>query len=330
LIRCGLLLLTLVLMHEGEVATFGQSLDDLRDELSKSLQDAQYAAGFGGLIILSDELELSGAHYEINDGDANLSNTELVSLALPFQKRFHPWGDEAVTQLYTEGVLGYARASQNANDIYSGVIPGLETSVDANWKTYGGLIGVGPEFRIIEGLSIAPILNGGIAYIKNDADYGGPGASTSAQLLDGLAFNWDGWTASGGGALRADWVKPLGRNYELEVVGRYDIRWVQTFDADNSAQEFSTRYQMITLRADVVGPTGWAPFHRTLYWRALTGYRHFFEGSLFDVHDIVLAGGGFEYDVDGILPIGKRLGVRGGVIFGEDITGYTVGLAVAF
>lgn len=328
--RIRFVLLAAFVMLAATVPMFGQTIDDLRDELSKSLHDAQYAAGFAGMIILADELELSGAHYEINDGDANLSNTELRSLALPFQKPFYPWGKDAFTSIYTEGVLGYASNSRQAKDIYSGLAPGLETSVDSDYKTYGGLIGIGPQFKILEGLRVAPILNGGVAYIDNSTDYGGPGAAATAQLLDGIAFNWNGWTVSGGGALRADWVKPLGKDYELELVGRYDIRWVQTFDADDSAQEFSTRYQMITLRADVVGPTGLTPFDRALYWRATTGYRHFFEGSLFDVHDIILVGGGLEYDIVGVLPIGKRLKLSGGLIFGEDITGYTFGVGVAF
>ena len=56
---------------------------------------------------------------------------------------------------------------------------------------------------------------------------------------------------------------------------------------------------------------------------------HSFEGSLFDVHDVVLLGGGLERDIADILPIRQRLAVRGDVILGENITGYAVVLGVA-
>ena len=310
--------------------TYAQTLDDVREQLREGLQNSQFAAVFAGLIVVSDELELSGARYEIDDGDDNLSNTELRVFSLPFRKRFDPW-KEARTRIYVEGVLGYGKSSQSAGDIYFGMIPGLETSVDADWTTFGGLVGVGPEFKAMEGrLTIAPILNGGAAYIKSDADYGGPGAVASAAIFDRLAFNWDGWTSEGGGALRIDWVQPFWKVYELEMVGRYDIRWTQTFDTDSSAQDFSSRFQLLTLHSAVVGPTGVALWNRTLYWRALAGYRHFFEDSLFDVHDIVLLGAGLEYDITDVLPFRTRLAVKGGVILGEDISGYTVGLGLSF
>jgi len=328
-ILTGAPILALVLWLCGLGETFGQTLDDVRDQLRQSLGDVQFAASFAGLIAFSDELELSGARYELDDGDGNLSDTKLSTLALPFRKRFHPWGD-AVTSIYAEGVVGYASTDRQANDLYSGAIPAAQTSVDSDSKTYGGLLGVGPEFRVIKGVRVASILNVGVAYIENDADYGGPGAQLSSQLLDGLAFNWDAWTVSGGGALRADWLQALGRGCELEVVCRYDLRWTQTFATDDEAQEFSSRLQLITLRADVVGPTGLTPFERMLYWRVLSGYRHFFEGGLSNVHDMVLLGGGIEYDIAGILPLGSRVSVRGGVIVGDKISGYTVGAGLSF
>ena len=310
--------------------TYAQTLDDLREQLREDLQNSQFAAAFAGLIVVSDELELSGARYKIDDGDDNLSNTELRVLSLPFHKRFDPW-EETRTRIYMEGVLGYGESSQSAGDIYSGMIPGLETSVASDLTTFGGLVGVGLEFKVIEErLTVAPILNGGAAYIKSDANYRGPGAAASAAILDGLAFNWDGWTAEGGGALRVDWVQPLGKMYELEIVGRYDIRWTQTFDMDSSAQEFSSRFQLLTLHSDVVGPTGVTLWNQTLYWRAQAGYRHFFEGNLFDVHDIVLLGAGLEYDLMDILPVKTRLAVKGGVILGENVSGYTAGLGLSF
>ena len=99
--------------------TYAQTLDDVREQLREGLQNSQFAAAFAGLIVVSDELELSGASYKIDDGDDNLSNTELKAISLPFRKRFDPW-EETRTKIYAEGVLGYGKSSQSASDIYSG------------------------------------------------------------------------------------------------------------------------------------------------------------------------------------------------------------------
>ena len=327
--RIGAVAFVIALAGAGE-QSFGQSLGELRSGVRQFLSDSRFAASFSGLVALSDEFELSGATYQIG-GPARTDNsdTELSTLALPFRQRFHPWEDAAIS-IYSEGVLGYAQAHERWNDIYGGLLPGLATSLNTDWTTYGGLFGVGPEFRVSDQFRIAPILNVGVARIENHADYGGPGAASSAALFDGLAFNWNGWTVSRGGAARAEWDHPLGKDYELQVVGRYDLRWTQTFATDDRAQEFSDRLQLATLRADVVGPTGLKPFGRTLDWRTLAGYRHFIEGNIYDVRDVVLLGCGLEYDVQGTLPLVSRVSVKGGVILGQNISGYTLGACFSF
>ncbi len=307
----------------------GQILSDVRDQVRESLQNAHYAENSATLIAISEELELSGASYEIDDGDENLSNTKLKALSLPFRTTLFPWKESEVG-IYVEGVVGYGKASQNVSDIYAGAAPGFETSVDGDWTTYGGLIGFGPEFTVHDEFRIAPIVNAGIAYIESDAEYAGPGAETSAAMFDGLAFNWDAWTASGGLALRLDWTHSLGKGYSVEIVSRYDLRWTQTIEHDDPAQEFTSRYQLFTLRSDIVGPTGLAILERTLYWRILAGYRAFMEGDLYGANHIVLLGSGLEYDINEILPIGSVLTVKGGVLIGADITGYTVGIGMTF
>jgi hypothetical protein len=158
-------------------------------------------------------------------------------------------------------------------------------------------------------------VNVGMARIENDANYGGPGATVSARVLDGIAFNWSALTVSGGGAVRVDWIRPLGKDYQFAVVGRYDVRWTETVDTDDRAQEFSSWLQLLTLRADVLGPTGLRLFAHSLSWRALVAYRRFIEGSLEGVvRDIVLFGGGLELDVTGSVPLVRAVSFNGGVI----------------
>jgi hypothetical protein len=168
-----------------------------------------------------------------------------------------------------------------------------------------------------------------VARIESDADYGGPGAGFTAALADGLAFNWEGTTLTSGGAARLDWVPSVGEHYDVEVVGRYDLRWTRTVDADDSAQEFSSRCQLLTLRADVVGSTDLRPFGHRLGWRAIAGYRRFLEGDLFDVRGLVQLGGALELDVGESLPACRTLSLNAGLVLGEDVTGWSLGIGAS-
>jgi len=311
------------------IQTFGQNIDDIRNKVQEDLSNSHFAVGFSELIIMADEMELSGAHYELDDSTDNTSNTKIRIVVLPFHLQFYPWND-ARTGIYIEGVGGYGEASQSATDIYSGRHPNLETSADMDWATLGGLIGIGPEFIITDELKLALIIHGGLAYIRSETDYKGVGASTSQEILDGMVFNWSGWTASWGGAMRFKWCHSLGRDYELKVVGRYDIRWTDTIDSDNYIQEFSSRIQPITLRTDLVRPTGLTIFNRRLYWRAFAGYRYFLDGSLFGTRQTILLGGGLEYDISDIIPMVSRLNTRFGVTLGDNISGYAIGVGLSF
>lgn len=302
----------------------GQGLGPIREELSRSLADNHFAAAFAGLVLLSDELELSTARFDVdNDFD-----TEFMTLALPFHHTLHPWGEEA-PGLYVEGVLGYARAKEGTDDVYSGALPGSETKVDAKWTTYGGLVGLGPEFAPCPELTVAAILNVGLARIESDADYSGPGAAFTAALLDGIAFNWDGLVLSGGGATRLDWTRPIGASRQLELIGRYDLRWAKTVDTDDAAQRFSNRIQLVTLRGDVTGATGLHPFGLPLGWRTIAGYRYFAEGSLFDARHLVELGGSLELGMGEQMKLVQRLSLNVGVFLGEDLRGLSLGISAS-
>lgn len=325
LARKRLALLALTFLNCFILSARAQTIDDIRQGLRDSLRQAQFAGGFAGLIAASDELELSGATYWVDSS----ADPKLSTISLPYRHTFHPCS-KGWPGLYFEGALGYASAKESVNDIFGGALPGLDASVKSESTTYGGLVGLGPEFQLKERLSLAVIANGGMAHLENDADYGGPGAGVAAALLDGLALNWKASTLSGGGALRMDWLQDLGRGCELELVARYDLRWTKTFDTTDVAEEFTTRMQVLTLRADVTGPTGWSVHDNLVKWRSTLGYRYFAEGSLYDVRHIALVGGSLELDTDGILPLGPTTSLSAGLIVGPDVIGYTLGLGVSF
>ena len=245
MLRIGPVLLALLACARPGLA---QTEDDLRAAISDALRKINFASNFTGLVAIADELELSTATLDFDDE----SGTEVKNTGLPFNTVLAAFG-ESPTKLYLEGVIGYARLTGSIADIWGDSLPGAETRIDAKYRTYSLYFGAGPSFRLAEGLTLAPILNVGLARLESEATYSGPGADFTAELLDGIAFNWDSYVWSAGGALRVDWEKPLGGGHNLSLIGRYDLRWFGSFDEDDPAQEVSDRAQLVTLRADVVG-----------------------------------------------------------------------------
>lgn len=298
-----------------------QTIDDIRDALRQSAEDTHFAKGLVGLVTASDELELSGGLIDLDDENG----TEISIFSIPFQRTVPI--SKSGPRLYFEGAFGYSNTKQHAGDIYDGLDPMIATAVDTEWITFGGLAGAGVEFDVAEEVTLAPIVNVGVAYIENQTDYSGPGAAITAAISDGIIFNWDAIAVSGGVALRAEWDHTIREGYELSVVGRYDLRWTESVETDDPAQEFSTRSQLATLRADVTGPTGVQLFQRDLNWRTTLGYRHFIEGDLFDIKDYASIGGALE------MPhtvLDSTLSLSAAIIVGEDLIGYSVGLGLSF
>ena len=311
----------LIVFLAGGTAT-AQSLDDIRDVIRQSLRDSHAAKSFAGLVVLSEELELSGARLDFDDA----GNTEMWALTLPIHESFDLGAGRP--GFYLEGSLGYVETTQYALDVWEGTLPGFETRVDSEWRTYGGLIGTGLEFQVANNLTFTPIVDVGIARIENDTDYSGPGAAATAALADGIVFNYDLWTWTAGPAGRIAWQKPLGDGIRLEVVSRYDIRWVGSLDEDDDAQEFTTRSQIGTVRADLTGPTGLQPFGGDLRWRATGAVRQFFEGDLWDSESIVQVGGALELEAD--LPIGRAIGIEAAAVIGDNVNGWILGMSLVF
>ncbi|MBL8735521.1 MAG: hypothetical protein JNL12_03770 [Planctomycetes bacterium] len=303
-----------------------QDLQAIRNQLRDDLSASNFTQSLLGLVVFADELELGSATYQIDDD----VSTDVKTYALPFHTTSDLWGGER-PRLYLEGALGYAVSRQGTDDLYGGLLPGLETSIDTKWRTYGGLLGVGLQFRPRPDLTVAPMLHLALSRIENETTFAGPGAATTAALTNGIAFNWDAWTIGYGGGVRADWQRPLGERHRLEVVGRYDLRWTDTFDADDSAQEFLDRTQTLTVRGDLIGPAGFDLFDKPVEWQLTSAYRAFLEGDLFGVDAYAQVGASLlVWTGDKSLPGTSGFAVGGSFLFGEDLTGWALGVRLLF
>ncbi|MBL8755118.1 MAG: hypothetical protein JNK15_17575 [Planctomycetes bacterium] len=302
---------------------WAQSLESLRQQLRTDLRQAHFAQTMLGLVLLADELELSGASYEID----NATNTELQTVSMPFHSR---QSDGDGPRLYYEGTLGFAQAKERVDDIYQGTSPGNEAAITTRWRTYGVLGGLGVELPVAAEWTATPIVDVGVGRIENDTDYAGPGSAAIRALADGIAFNWDALAATGGLAGRVDWRHTIDDERRLDVIARYDIRWTDTFDADDSAQEFTARSQLFTLHGDLTGPTGMLVQEKPVQWQASAAFRAFPEGDLFGVDHYVQFGGALLVPTGDRIPYGSGLAFSAAVMLGEDFFGWTIGGRLMF
>ncbi len=302
-----------------------QSIEVLRQQLREDLSSVHFAQSLIGLVTLSDELELSGARYSLDDS----TDTDLTVFALPFHSRKPVFGDDA-PRLHFEGSIGYGEAREALADIWGGALPGGETAVSAKWRSYGFLVGTGLEFAVAEQLHVTPLVDVGLSRIENDARYTGPGAAVTAALFDGIALNWSGLAAIYGTGLRTDWHHALSPRHRLDLVGRYDLRWTDMIESDDAAQDFTARSQMVTLRGDLTGPTPWRAWQQPIQWQLNTAFRGFPEQSLFGVREYVEFGGTLLFGTGDALPYGKGFAFSAAAILGEDLHGWTIGGKLLF
>ncbi|MEM9380805.1 MAG: hypothetical protein AAGB93_12705 [Planctomycetota bacterium] len=300
-----------------------QSIQDLRNQLRSELTQDQFGGSIVTLILLSNELELSGINYELDDE----VGTEINALVLPFNYTFRPFEDQR-TGLYTEGVIGTSTMDQSGPDLFNGDAPGIETAFNTEWRTFGGLLGVGPERQLSEEVSVAAIGQLGLSYLENRAIYEGPGAELSSQLFDGLLFNWDAWAVTYGVAARLRWHRALGSGRSIEFTGRYDVRWTDAFEVEEEIHDFLTKSELTTFRLQYRALTGLRMGRYPIGWRTHAGISWVLASETADPFGLIEVGGGLDLLTQRDLPYVDGLTAGGAVFLGDGVAGWTVGVGI--
>ena len=301
-----------------------QTLEDARERLSDQLRSIEFAESLTGLVDLSDSMALNGGRFSLDDG----LDTKIRALVFPFRAVLT--GPAGLRPgLYVEGAVGYARATQRVDDIFQGILPGFETSVESTTSTWGGLAGIGARFRLRDGLTFTPALDFGAAHLQNRSELDGPLAEELAALLDGIAFNWDATVGLVALATQVDWTRTLGDDYEVRLQARHDTRRVFVVESDDRAQDFNSVHHLATLRADLEGPTPFQFFGLPVGWQTTAGYQHFFGLELFDGDGYGTLGAGLRLHTGKALPL-KALIIQSSIQRGRNVTGFRVGVGARF
>ena len=226
--------------------------------------------------------------------------------------------------LYLEGTLGYARYDPTFITSNGQV----ERSVAAKWDAYSATGGIGWDFPVTEGLVFRPIFN--LSYGRVESNVSVTGQTETGAELDFLQNGQ--LNAYGiGGSLVLDYERYRPGN-EIDVELRYTNIYLQSFGGTSTAVQGSADSQSLSLWARWRAPTGGTMLERPL--RYVLEFAHTtFIGDLDGVlgfNYLSSVGAGLELDSSayGISVTRTRLMARYKV--GENVRGWSVGLAVSF
>ncbi|CAM3679549.1 Autotransporter domain-containing protein [Bordetella tumulicola] len=228
--------------------------------------------------------------------------------------------------IYLEGVLAASRydptfiATQGAEN----------RRIPAKWNSLSATGGIGWDFKLTDELKLRPIFNFALGNVTSDLRaaswYVGRKTDQDVAFLDRGSLNAYGL----GGSLMLDWehYRP---GYEVDVELRYsDIR-LQSFDS-SAAVKGKAAARSANLWARYRAPTGITLLQRPLRYVLELTHTEFLgdQRGVLGFDRLTAIGAGLELDSSAYNVVVTRTRLVGRYVFGTNVSGFSVGLAVSF
>lgn len=296
-----------------------QSLTELRDLLRQDLQAAGYAGFLGTTLHFATEGQLSLGTLDVDDG------TEITSFVVPWQREYLPMADWPRLRVALTG--GYAKLRTGTADLWAGTLPGLETSVSTRYEAYALEGGLGPVLPLPFGLAVVPEARLGVAWLDNEALYGGPGAAVTASLVDGILFDWQEPFGTLGGGCAVEHRDLRFGSLCCTASLRWDWRQTEVLGAADAALEGRNEQSWWT--ANVVAEAATAS--PAVVWQATAAVRRFERSAeyLLGFRDLAEVGAALVVRRTGWSAL-AALRLHAAVQFGPDVQGWSCGLGMTF
>ncbi|MEN4918990.1 hypothetical protein ABE485_09975 [Achromobacter spanius] len=228
--------------------------------------------------------------------------------------------------IYLEGVLAGSRydptfiATQGAE----------QRKIPTKWNSVSATGGIGWDFKLTDELKLRPIFNFALGNVTSDLRaaswYVGQVTGRDIDFLDRGSLNAYGL----GGSIMLDYehYRP---GYEVDVELRYsDIR-LKSFDS-SAAVQGNAIAQSANLWARYRAPTGITMLDRPLRYVLELTHSEFLgdQKGILGFDRLTSVGAGLELDSSAYDMIITRTRVVGRYVFGNNVRGFSVGLAVSF
>ncbi|MFO1038857.1 MAG: hypothetical protein U1E45_18610 [Geminicoccaceae bacterium] len=305
---------------------------DLTAQLRSALESAARSGDQGGvfqaLSVFGATPGISTALYDA-DSDTPGARQKLRTAKLPLSHDFSPLAFGV--RPYAELTLGYAHVDDR-RDFDTGV---GTTRIDANFNDYSALAGLGATIPVLPDLlpevRLRPILLAGYSRLEGDANVEGPFAAEIDEAARGLITDMHIDTLLLGGAIEAAATFRPTATIEIGAEVRYDHFYADNVAASDGALESSNDFGVLTSRLQVDGPLPLTLFGQGTRWIGFTGYTWLPDSKdALDFDQFFEVGAGLAVMNADVVRGVSGLSLRGSLILGQDVSGWSLGLSLEF
>ncbi|HFD14612.1 MAG TPA: autotransporter outer membrane beta-barrel domain-containing protein [Epsilonproteobacteria bacterium] len=235
--------------------------------------------------------------------------------------------------LYLEGTAGYSRydpqfIAKDAN--------GSAVTIPVKWNSLSVTAGIGWDFPLTENkeLKLRPIVNFTYGHIESDASILGRVLKNRFDLSDdALQFLENGrMDVYGlGGSLMLDWER-YRDDYEIDVELRYTNIQLRSFNNDYNTVAGASEANNISLWSRWRAPTGMTLLNRPVRYVLEASNTTFLgaQRNAIGFNSLSTLGVGFELDSSAYPVFITRTRLLFRYTFGDNVSGYSIGLAMSF
>jgi hypothetical protein len=264
--------------------------------------------------------EVTTSSLSINAGEAGVNGLSLVQLGGGFT-----WSKSF--PLYMEGNAAFSRY----DPVFIFSRGTVQAQVPVIWKSAVGTAGIGWDFPIAPELVLRPIANLSLGRVVSEISVaGGVADGETGQEVEFLRqgqFNAVGY----GGSLMLDYEHHR-KTYEIDVEARLSNIWLQSMRGTSEGVKGTALAQSASLWARWRAPTGLRALDRPFRYVLEYAYSYYFgpDGDMVGFNHLNSLGAGLELDIGALDPSFTRVRLMGRYRFGENVTGWTIGLGISF
>ncbi len=231
--------------------------------------------------------------------------------------------------LYLEGTLGYSRYDPD----FVASSGQQERSIPVKWNSFAATGGIGWDFSLTadKELKLRPIFNFTLGHVATDASIAQDVVNVlfeeELDIIDDGTMNAYGL----GGAIMLDYER-YREDYELDLEVRYTKIQLRTFGSTTSGLKGESTSDMLAVWGRWREPTGFTFLQRPLRYVLESSFTSYFgpqRGALGFDH-LASVGAGFEIDTSAHTRIISRARLVGRYVFGDNVSGFSIGLAASF
>lgn len=230
--------------------------------------------------------------------------------------------------IFFEGLIGGARYSPNV------LVEGREGDVvvPIKWSTVAATGGIGYDFALTENLALRPIFNFSLGYVVSDATLLGKFIENNTDLDLGDLVS-DGMVAGGlGGSLMLEY-NLRSPEYDIDVTLRSTAMEFIPIAGSSEIEANATAISTTMWNRIRIPISDWRVMGNPVrsVWEASFSHLPGDQGKALNTNWLAQLGAGIELDsTDTWVPIITRTRLVARYAFGEELEGYSLGLAVSF